>query len=227
MKRWRPWIFHSGRLKHQLKLQCQKRKKNNSTNTNQTFECSDCHRKYKSRDALKKHLKMHVADYSCKTCTRTFSTEEHYNQHVEEKHKKVHLCTICGKSFWKRSVLSKHAALHGSKGKPHCCPYENCNKSYARNNLLIDHINLHTGSKPYKCNLCKRSYASRGSYSHHVKCCVKSPACKVCKKKFSSDSVLADHIKSEHDASWVVCTCGKKYRWRTNLARHRRDCSHV
>lgn len=165
---------------------------------------------------------MQTAPYSCKTCTFSFSSEELYQKH---KHKAIHLCSDCGKTFWKKSVLVKHVAyVHTPGGKPHKCPYQQCGKGYASRGLLADHVNFHTGFKPYKCNTCKRSYVSQHSYAHHVKTCSKNAKCKECGKQFSSDSVLADHIKTVHQYSWFACACGKKYRWRTNLSRHRRSC---
>jgi len=149
---------------------------------------------------------MHAAPFRCKTCTRAFQSEEMYRKHIEDKHKPIHLCSTCGKTFWKRSVLVKHAALHTRSGKPHKCPYQQCDKGFTRRELLADHatVNSHTGARPYKCGNCKRSYASHNSYSHHAKCCLKGPKCKVCGKRFSLDSVLADHIKSEHEYKYLL-----------------------
>ena len=129
---------------------------------------------------------MHAAPFSCKTCTRAFQSEEMYRKHIEDKHKPIHLCSTCGKTFWKRSVLVKHAALHTLTEKPHKCPHQQCDKGFTSRELLADHVNSHTGARPYKCGNCKRSDAPRNSYSHHAaKCCLKGPKCKVCGKRFS------------------------------------------
>ena len=87
---------------------------------------------------------MHAAPFSCKTYTRAFQSEEMYRKHIEDKHKPIHLCSTRGKTFWKRSVLVKHTALHTLSGKPHKCPYQQCGKEFASRELLADHVNSHT-----------------------------------------------------------------------------------
>lgn len=51
--------------------------------------------------------------------------------------------------------------------KPFMC--EACGKSFASKEYLRHHSNIHTGSKPYKCEQCGRGFAQRNSLHQHLK----------------------------------------------------------
>lgn len=51
--------------------------------------------------------------------------------------------------------------------KPFMC--EACGKSFASKEYLRHHSNIHTGSRPYKCEQCGRSFAQRNSLHQHLK----------------------------------------------------------
>lgn len=51
--------------------------------------------------------------------------------------------------------------------KPFMC--EACGKSFASKEYLRHHSNIHTGSRPYKCETCGRGFAQRNSLHQHLK----------------------------------------------------------
>lgn len=51
--------------------------------------------------------------------------------------------------------------------KPFMC--EACGKSFASKEYLRHHSNIHTGSRPYKCEQCGRGFAQRNSLHQHLK----------------------------------------------------------
>jgi len=130
---------------------------------------------------------------------------------------------VCGKSFNRKSTAIAHNKLHMERNN--ICPFDQCNKAFVRKQDLADHLNSHTGMKPYSCNQRKRSFSSQSSFSHHKATCFQKVECSECNQKFTSKSTLYDHQKSEHENEAFVCACGKRYKWQTNLARHRRDCT--
>lgn len=51
--------------------------------------------------------------------------------------------------------------------KPYMC--ENCGKSFASKEYLKHHARIHSGLKPYKCENCGRAFAQRNSLHQHMK----------------------------------------------------------
>ena len=45
------------------------------------------------------------------------------------------------------------------------CSY--CGKIFTQGRGLKDHINTHTGAKPYMCNYCGAAFASHGTWRMH------------------------------------------------------------
>lgn len=77
-----------------------------------------------------------------------------------------------------------------------------CDKIFVTRASLNDHMNTHTGVKPYKCPECNKSYGSRQSLKDHVKIHRGLEFdCEVCGKKLLSRKRLNAHMKN-HGPDW-------------------------
>ena len=59
----------------------------------------------------------------------------------------------------------KNATQTSQSSSPHTCPNIGCSKSFMRKEHLNRHLVTHTGVRPFKCNVCKRSFTRRLGYS--------------------------------------------------------------
>ena len=187
--------------------------------------CHVCNRHYQSRDTFVKHYKKHTKEFVCRKCTQSFTSQSALDEHNSAKHSQEYLCTTCGKTLHGKGSYENHMSIH--EGKAFSCPYQDCPKAFISQKLLTDHINVHTGFKPYQCDICKGKYSRRSSLSRHALSCNKKLACQICKREFSSVTGLTDHKQAEHSMKDFVCACGKRFKWRPNLSRHKKQCNNA
>lgn len=49
------------------------------------------------------------------------------------------------------------------------CMYDNCNMQFTRAWNMLNHARIHEGCKPYKCQICDKSFIQKGNLKKHIK----------------------------------------------------------
>jgi hypothetical protein len=73
----------------------------------------------------------------------------------------------CNKEYLSKYSLKRHINSKHLKIKPHVC--EICSKAFIANQLLKEHMLVHTGEKPKQCPICYKHFRHASQLSSHKK----------------------------------------------------------
>lgn len=197
------------------------------------LDCQICDRKYTSMYSLKRHLKIHEPEnhkFRCTKCNQFFKCAESKEKHDMEKHAETkNVCEVCGKVFRYGSGLRDHAKIHDLGSFKYVCPFEGCQKRFNRKSRCLDHLILHSGTKPYSCENCNKAFWNKYEKTHHELICKKERElkCDVCGKTFGHRSTLFNHRNAHRPMPMFICSCGKEYKYRSGLRNHKAINNHT
>ena len=138
------------------------------------------------------------------------------------------MCPECGETFIHHSTLTSHRrANHGYLGgfryKCHLCSFESNDAAVVESHINSKHKG---GVKPYRCDLCGRSYCGQRQLAKHD--CEASPdryQCSLCAKNFNSKRKLTLHkIVHSDERNFVCVKCNRRFKHRTSLNNHKNHC---
>ncbi|XP_063216240.1 zinc finger protein OZF-like isoform X3 [Bacillus rossius redtenbacheri] len=161
------------------------------------FACGVCSKTFTRATNLRKHARVHSGQrpYSCEQCARTFSSKGDLARHVliHSGHR-PHVCLVCCVSFSRRDKLVRHMRRHQpseallgqhlgefarlanslevKQAKEPTRPEHRCatcGKVFQQLRELARHVKVHTGDKPFACELCPMRFSRRDKLARHSK----------------------------------------------------------
>ncbi|XP_055378288.1 zinc finger protein 181-like [Condylostylus longicornis] len=140
----------------------------------------------------------------------------------------------CAGNISNANKLEKVNNVKDFKKKPVQCKI--CEKKFSNQGGLTVHMKIkHSILKdPYKCKFCDKTFEIRSRLEAHENAHLpcgerKQLSCPHCEKKFNSEGGRWSHIHSVHDKKQVVICeeCGKEFRTKRHLAKHKISHSNV
>ncbi|XP_065541999.1 PR domain zinc finger protein 5 isoform X8 [Lathamus discolor] len=187
-------------------------------------KADSCGKRFKSKDALKKHKEnVHSGNsrkkLMCSVCNKKCSSAANL-----QEHRKVHEifeCQECDKKFISANQLKRHMITHSGERTFRC---DHCDATFKRKDTLNVHIQVvHDGHKKYKCDLCDKAFVTPSVLKSHKKTHTgeKEKICPYCGQKFASNGTLRVHIRSHTGERPYQCPyCDKAFSKNDGLKMH-------
>merc|ERR1712029_14202 len=165
--------------------------------------------------------------YSCSICKIPYFCSSNLDKHFLKNHsgqEKSVQCDKCGSSFWTKDDLHQHVQTVHEKKFKHQCQY--CLLGHYSLAQLKRHEMVHTGEKPFPCDICKRMFRSKydvsaHKLSKHADEEDKVFQCKQCDKKFARSILLKSHQTVHADVKKFACSvCDYRSHRATDLEVH-------
>ncbi|XP_065074969.1 zinc finger protein 717-like [Ochlerotatus camptorhynchus] len=120
---------------------------------------------------MEEHENMHMGQkpYECteENCNKTFGSNVVMSIHIINVHRKGqrYECETCHKSIKGLAFYNQHLQTHQATNSLKV-PCKVCGKTFYKR-YLRDHMFVHTGETPYKCEFCDRKFAARNNLAVH------------------------------------------------------------
>lgn len=176
--------------------------------------CDVCGKVMKNKSSLARHSFIHTGKkpYACHLCELRFNRRDNLQHHLNRLHPNG-----VAKLEKQREETAWLCAV--------------CGKTFSCRSRLKTHEVIHSGVKPYRCDLCPKAYMRTNDLEHHKKIVhvdggelqrSGSLLCDLCGKEFRCRSQLAVHFQTHTGERPHLCDiCGRKFGRQYQLKRHK------
>lgn len=127
-------------------------------------------------------------------------------------------CLMTNKFFLYRFMserpYQKHLRSHQARQEKNLM-CEVCHKKFAERQRLLEHMQIHTGIKPYECSVCGRRFSQTSSmYTHALIHTGEKPhSCDLCGRGFRIKADRDNHRRTHTGEKPYKCEwCGQQFR---------------
>lgn len=141
-------------------------------------QCPICPKSFTSSSSLRRHDRVHKDDrrHECQVCKKRFIIKSKLDKHIRANHlpdtdpRRYFPCQLCDAKLESYSLLDLHRRReHRNHALIFTCDY--CQKQYRRKDSIVEHMRIHSGQKPMKCNYCPSKFMLQNSKTKHERKC--------------------------------------------------------
>ncbi|OXU19859.1 hypothetical protein TSAR_003975 [Trichomalopsis sarcophagae] len=171
--------------------------------------CVMCGKTCKDKRSLLKHSWIHNTDktFGCTKCGKRFHSKARLRRHMVSHRNKMVACDECGEEFPDGRALVSHRHSHNKDLGGRTFPCRECGKTFGSRSSQQIHIRIHTGERPYGCRFCWKAFADGGTLRKHERIHTgeKPYGCAICPRAFNQRVVLREHVRAHHSGPDPKC----------------------
>ena len=196
--------------------------------THEDVICEICGKVFPFQNVLKKHMKKHEgvssdseSRFLCTKCPKTFDSIEGLNLHNSHCHQiRMKLNNEPGSDDLGSRYVHKSGFIYDEDVKRFRCAH--CPRLFRVAYLLKEHMNIHLGIRPYKCQYCSKAFFDKDTKRNHEKTHEERKfTCDVCHMKFVRKANLRVHYRVHTGERPFECkVCGVRFRQQGDMMKH-------
>ena len=186
---------------------CSTKKADEEIFDDRPFKCTQCSKAFRQKGHLVYHLHTHSSsyDYKCDVCNEEFNTPARLFRHQRSEHQKQ----VAGQNV---DIHQEFKVNEQGMRKSYTC--RKCGKCFTHLHSARTHSWMHSGTKPFKCEKCNKSFRQSGHLICHMvefhSKTAEPRVCMICSREFRTRGSLTKHIAMSHGKMILKKSSAKK-----------------